>query len=142
MPTSRFVRATGALVVVVAVVAVLSFFARAQSETLTIQGNVVVQGQLTVGAARVVVPVFGNCSGGSESCTANAACPAGMTVVTGWFYWIVPDGTNAAYGICANGSGACTAGLSSCSARTGGGGTCSKPGWARQTALVAISCGN
>lgn len=85
------------------------------------------------------VPVFSSCSGGSQPCTANAACPKGMTIQSGWSFYIVPDSGGAAFGICGTASAACVQGANWCSVTTGVSG-CAGPGWSNQTALVAITC--
>jgi len=85
------------------------------------------------------VPVFSSCSGGNQSCTTTAVCPQGMTIQSGWGFYIVPDGGGAAYGICGTASAACVPGTASCSVTTAISG-CDGPGWFRQTALVAITC--
>jgi hypothetical protein len=85
------------------------------------------------------VTVFKSCSGGSNSCTTTAVCPQGMSIESGWSFYLVPDGTGAAYGICGTASAACVKGTESCSVTTAISG-CGSPGWGRQTALVAITC--
>ncbi|HWA92581.1 MAG TPA: hypothetical protein VG889_21295 [Rhizomicrobium sp.] len=92
----------------------------------------------TVGATMFTSAV-GQCSGGTGSCIAAAACPLGVIKSGGWWY-IVPDGTNPAYGICNNAAGLCKSGVTSCAIQTSPGTACGSPGWSRQMAQVTISC--
>ncbi|MEA2162402.1 MAG: hypothetical protein QOK37_529 [Thermoanaerobaculia bacterium] len=85
------------------------------------------------------IPIFASCSGGSGPCTATANCPSGMGIVSGWSFYLVPDGGDAPYGVCGTASAACTAGANSCSTTTTTQG-CPNAGWGTQSALVAISC--
>ena len=90
-------------------------------------------------ALSLTLPVFSSCSGGSQSCTTTAVCPQGMTIKSGWSFYIVPDDRAAAFGTCGTASAACVRGTASCSVTTGNAG-CGAPGWGNQTALVAIAC--
>jgi hypothetical protein len=99
-------------------------------------------GQLTApDNASPNLPVFGRCNSAetTSTCTATAKYPGGRQVKSGWYFYIVPDGTGPAYGICGIGSGDCKIGDTSCSVTTKIEG-CAKPGYSRETALVAITC--
>ena len=79
------------------------------------------------------------CSGGSSPCTATATCPANTSIVNGHWWYIVPDGTGAAFGICSTNSGTCQAGQNSCAFSTSQSG-CGSPGWWRQTGFLYATC--
>jgi len=85
------------------------------------------------------VSVLNSCSGGNAPCTTTAVCPQGMTIQSGWSFYIVPDTTGPAYGICGTTSVSCVPGSQSCAIETAVEG-CGNPGWPRQTALVSITC--
>lgn len=94
-------------------------------------------------ASAQVVPVFASCGGGAEACTATATCPQGTTVVNGWAFMLVPDGANAAFGICGTQSWACQPGTPACSITSSasvGQDGCENPNWNGQSVLVSISC--
>lgn len=79
------------------------------------------------------------CSGGSTNCTATATCPANMTIVHGYWWYIVPDGVGPAYGICGSNSGTCQSGQTSCAFTTSMSG-CGNPGWGRQMGFLYATC--
>jgi hypothetical protein len=101
-------------------------------------GSAVAQASVSA-APSPTVPVFNSCSGGNQPCTTTAVCPKGMTIQSGWSFYIVPDDRSPAYGICGTASAACVNGTASCSVTTVNSG-CGAPGWVNQTALVAIAC--
>jgi hypothetical protein len=85
------------------------------------------------------VVVTDSCSGGSTSCSVSVACPSGTTIQSSYWWWIVPDGVNPAYGICGSNSGRCTEHGSSCSFVTASSG-CGNPGWGRQMGFLYAAC--
>jgi hypothetical protein len=84
-------------------------------------------------------PVTASCSGGSGPCTATATCPANKSIVSGFWWFVVPDGVGPAYGICGNSSGNCTPGNNSCAFTTSFSG-CGQPGWGRQMGFLYAAC--
>ena len=79
------------------------------------------------------------CSGGTAPCTATATCPANTSIAHGYWWYIVPDGINPAYGICGVNSGTCQSGQSACSFTTSMSG-CGAPGWFRQIGFLYATC--
>ena len=47
-----------------------------------------------------------------------AVCPPGLTIQSGWSFYIVPDGSGPAYGICGTKSVSCVPGTGSCAVET------------------------
>ncbi|SRR6266446_1225379 len=89
--------------------------------------------------APAALSVFATCNNSSGPCTAQAACPASKNIVTGTAFYIVPDGNNAAFGICGTGSTACQPGVPNCLITSAVEG-CANPGWKRQVVSVSINC--
>lgn len=102
-------------------------------------GCVAAQAQVSATAPTESVTITASTSGcPSGPCTVRANCPANQRIISGYFWFIVPDGIGAAYGICGSASGICV-GAPYCEFKTYSLG-CAKPGWNRQMGFIYATC--
>jgi hypothetical protein len=137
---SRYIRPVLTLGFVLTALAVGSAAAQTGSATSQKGSAAARKGSEAAQFSSPAVSVFNSCSGGNAACTTTAVCPPGLTIQSGWSFYIVPDGSGPAYGICGTKSVSCVPGTGSCAVETAVEG-CAAPGWWRQTALVSIVCG-
>jgi hypothetical protein len=107
-------------------------------------GCAAAQAQATSHATAVAppgsVPIAGWCNGSSGPCTVEASCPANTTIVSGYWWFIVPDGVAPAYGICGSDTGFCQTGNSTCAFATHIPPGCAAPAWNRQIGFLYAVC--